>query len=306
MAFNVSQINPYVNETAQDLIKRMILTGETVDMVSIQPGIKYKETINILENTITLQNATCGWNPSGSVAFSQREIEVTALEVKDTLCMKDLEKYFLGQKMSAGAATENELGPILAESYVEKVKEQIELNIWQGDQDASPAVYKINGLIYLLTQEGTRVTATTGSPELIHGPFTTANIISVVDAMVGAIPEDALKATDLTLFMSYANYMLYTSALRTANLFHYNGENGVNYETFVPGTAIKVKAVKGLTGKADMVLTPASNIVVGMDMVAEEEQFDIWYSKDNDEVRVKIEFKLGVQVQFPELCVVNF
>lgn len=307
MAFNVSSINKYTDEVGQELIKKTILTGDTVDLVSVQPGVKYKQTINILDNTISLQSAACGWNSAGSVAFKQREIEVTSLEIKESLCQKTLEQYFLGMMMKAGSPTENELGSILADSYIEKVKEQIELNIWQGDLSTSPDTYNINGLVKLLSGEVTRVTAAYGSPNVIHGTFTAANIVGVVNAMVAYIPEDAFAYNDLTLFMSYANYMLYTAALRTANLFHYDGSSEMSaFETYVPGTTIKVKATKGLSTKADMLLTPASNIVVGTDLMDEDEKFNIWYSQDNDEVRVHIAFKLGVQVRFPELCVCNF
>lgn len=307
MAFNVSSISKYTDEVSQELIKKTILSGDTVDIVSVQPGVKYKQTINILDNTISLQAAACGWNSAGSVAFKQREIEVVSLEIKDSLCQKTLESYFLGMAMKAGTPTENELGPILAESYVEKVKEQVELNIWQGDLSTSPDTYNINGLVKLLSGESTRVTAVYGSPNVIHGPFTAANIVGVVNAMVTYIPEDAFAYDDLTLFMSYANYMMYTAALRTANLFHYDGDSAMGaFVTYIPGTTIKVKATRGLTGKADMILTPASNIVVGTDLMDEEEKFNIWYSQDNDEVRVHIAFKLGVQVRFPEMCVCNF
>ena len=307
MAFNVSSINAYVNETAEQLIKKAVLTGKTIDMVKLVPGIKYKETINILDNTISVQNATCGFTSNGSVAFKQREIEVTALEVKESLCEKTLEQYFIGQWMKAGSPKEEQLGAILADSYVEKIKENIELNIWLGNQHTSPVYGKIDGLIYLLSQESTRVTATLpGSPDPMIGPFTANNIIAVINEMVASIPEAILMRPDLVLFLSYANYNLYTAALRTANLFHYNGDNGQNFETFVPGTNVKVVATHGLTGTDNLVLTYAENIVVGTDLVNEDEKFDIWYSRDNDEVRVNIQWKIGVQVAFPEHVVVNF
>lgn len=306
MAFNVGAINAYVNETAEQLIKKAVLTGKTINMVTLQPGIKYKETINILDNTISVQNATCGFTSNGSVAFKQREIEVTPLEVKVSLCEKDLEKYFMGQWMKAGSPKEEQLGAILADSYVESIKESNELNIWLGNQHTSPVYGKIDGLIYKLSQENTRVTATSGSPDIMPGPFTANNIISAIDTMVASIPEEILMRRDLTLFLSYANYNLYTAALRTANLFHYNGDNGQDFETFIPGTNVKLVATHGLTGTDNLVLTYAENIVIGTDLVNEEDKFDIWYSRDNDEVRVNIQWKIGVQVAFPEFCVCNF
>jgi hypothetical protein len=304
MAFSVSSITAFTNETAQQLIKSAVLTGNTIDMVTVVPGIKYKETINILDNTITVADASCGFTSQGSVAFSQREIEVVDLEVKESLCEKTLEQYFMGQWMKAGSPKDEQLGAILGDSYVEKIKEYNELGIWKGGTYSfgTTASYsnKINGFINKLGQETTRVTATSSTS------FTSATIIAGVDAMVSAIPEDILDKNDLTLFLPYSFYMLYTNALRVANLYQGNVGDNANYETTVPGTNIKVKATKGLTGTGWMVLTFASNLVVGTDLMNEEEKFDIWYSKDNDEVRVNIQWKIGTQIQFPAHVVCNF
>lgn len=305
MAFNVSSINAYTNETAQQLVKKAVLAGKTMSMVTVVPGIKYKETLNIIDNTISVQNATCGFESNGSIPFKQREVTVTALEVKESLCEKTLEQYFMGQWMKPGSPKDAELGPLLADSYIEKIKEYNELNIWKGGI-GSPGYGEIDGLITILSSETTRLTVELGSPDIMAGPFTSSNIVSAVDAMVAATPEAILNKTDLTLFMSYANYNLYTAALRSENLYHYSGESGADFECYVPGTSVKAVATHGLISTDYMVLTYASNIVVGTDLMNEEEKFDIWYSRDNDEVRVNIQWKIGTEVYFPEHCVCNF
>ena len=309
MAFNVASIAAYTNQTASQLITKAVLGGKTINLVKVVPGIKYKQSINILDNTISVQNATCGFSSNGSVLFKQRDITVTALEVKESLCEKTLEQYFLGQWMKASSPKDEELGTILADSYVEKIKQSNELTLWKGQTvtGSTPAsVYgKFDGFIKTLHGESTKVTGSTYSVTGATGNYNASNIIAQVNAMVAAIPEDALMRTDLTLFMSYANFNLYTSALRTANLYHYAAENG-DFEIMVPGTSVKVVGTYGLTGLDYMVLSPASNLVIGTDLLNEDEKFDIWYSKDNDEVRVNIQWKLGVQVEFPELVVTNF
>jgi len=55
-----------------------------------------------------------------------------------------------------------------------------------------------------------------------------------------------------------------------------------------------------------MLLTYGANLVVGTDLLNEEEKFDIFYSRDNDEVRVNIQWKIGTQIYFPEYVVVNY
>jgi hypothetical protein len=41
----------------------------------------------------------------------------------------------------------------------------------------------------------------------------------------------------------------------------------------------------------------------GTDLLSDEEQFSIWFSKDNDEVRFQAAFKAGVQIAYPDLVV---
>ena len=302
MAFNVSSISKFTNETRQELVKKAVLTGKTMNLVTILPGVKYKETLNLLENTITVADASCGFKSAGSVAFSQRVVEVAPLEVKDSLCEKTLEQYYLGQMMKPGSPKDEELGPILGDSYVEKIKEYNEKAVWLGNTGSTGANGKVQGFIAILDAAGT---GAGGYVEAGDAGATAGTIVASVDAMVAAVPDAISGRDDLTLFMSYANYKVYCLALRTANFYHYDANMGPDFEIYVPGTNVKVVATHGLQGSNRMVLTYAENLVIGTDLLNEEEKFDIWYSMDNDEVRVNIQWKLGCQVYFPEFVVMN-
>jgi hypothetical protein len=74
-------------------------------------------------------------------------------------------------------------------------------------------------------------------------------------------------------------------------------------EQFFPGTNIKVVAVNGLNSTSRIVTTYLSNLFYGTDLLSDEEQFSIWHSRDNDEVRFQAAFKAGVQFAYPEFIV---
>lgn len=301
MAFNIATINPYVNQTKEELIKQMINVGDTLQYVSVRPGIKYKESINILSTDVTVKPATCGWtNGSGDTTFSQVEIEVKPLEVKEALCFKELESRYLGQLMRPGSPKEpEEFGGILAESYVKGVAKKNEMNIWQGE--LTGATYNnFDGIIHLMSINTTK-TKITGQTS-----FTSANIIGYVDEFVGAVSDDIVAAENLMLFVPYADFKTYTLALRKAGLYQVNFDDTKDFKLVVPGTNVTIKGVMGLTGTHKWTLCEASNIIVGTDMMNEEEKFDIWYSKDNDEVRVNLQWKMGVQIPFKSLVVTNY
>jgi len=43
-----------------------------------------------------------------------------------------------------------------------------------------------------------------------------------------------------------------------------------------------------------------SNLYLGTDMLNEQDRFELFYAKEADEMRFVVEFKLGVQVTFPD------
>mgnify|MGYP003346033219 FL=1 len=74
-------------------------------------------------------------------------------------------------------------------------------------------------------------------------------------------------------------------------------------EFIYPGTNVKVIAVPGLTGTNRIVCTYLGNLFYGTDLLSDEEQFSIFWSRDNDEVRSIAAFKAGVQTAYPDLVV---
>jgi hypothetical protein len=64
-------------------------------------------------------------------------------------------------------------------------------------------------------------------------------------------------------------------------------------------------AVSGLTGTDRIFIAEASNLFVGTDLLNDQEDFKIFFSEDNDEVRFKQKFKIGFQMAFPARIVSN-
>lgn len=304
--FDVALLGKFTDELSQELMSQAVLGGKTLDLVSVIPGIKYKSALNLLINSICVRPGSCGFTPYGDVNFDQRDVEVKSLKLNDELCFKTLEAYWIGQKMDKGSPkTDKPLGQILAQTYIEQIQKWNEAELWLGTYGA-PRVTgcttgSFNGFITTITAEPTRVALT-------YSALTVSNIVSYLDNMVLNIPQDALGQSDLTLFMSYGNYMTYVQGLRNLNLYNFSdtGKMGADYSCTIPGTSIKVEAMAGLNGSTALVLTPSSNLVVGTDLVSEEDKLKIWYSEDNDITRVLAQWKLGTQVRWPDWIVTNF
>jgi hypothetical protein len=128
--------------------------------------------------------------------------------------------------------------------------------------------------------------------------ITVSNVVSIVDAIYKSIPVDVLDKEDLFIACGTDTFRLFTVALKTANLYHY-GVDAINFELFIPGTNIKLVALNGLNGTSRLIAGRKSNMFMGVDLMNEEERFEIFYARENDEIRFMSAFKVGTQVAFP-------
>ena len=51
-------------------------------------------------------------------------------------------------------------------------------------------------------------------------------------------------------------------------------------------------------------MTRASNIVLGIDLTGDFEQFKLWYSEDNDQMRATMKWAIGIAVKQAGLGVI--
>ena len=134
--------------------------------------------------------------------------------------------------------------------------------------------------------------------------ITVSNVVAIIDAVYKAIPVEVLDKEDAFIACGTDVFRLFTIALKTANLYHYNAD-AINFELFIPGTNIKLVALNGLNGTSRIIAGRKSNMFMGVDLMNEEEKFEIFFAKEADEVRLMCAFKLGTQVAFPSQ-VANF
>lgn len=128
--------------------------------------------------------------------------------------------------------------------------------------------------------------------------ITVSNVEAIIDAVYKAIPVDVLDKEDLFIACGTDVFRLFTVALKNANLYHY-GVDAVNFELFIPGTNIKLVALNGLNGTSRIIAGRKSNMFMGVDLMNEEERFEIFFAKEADECRFMCAFKVGTQVAFP-------
>ena len=309
MAFSVSTLANYTKENEALLVTSSVLGAKTASLIksagNVMVGVKSAETINIMDTDAFFQaGGTCGWNASGTTSFTQRTVTVGKVKVQEALCPKTLEAKYLQKALPTGSTYDS---IPFEQEYTDKkaktIASQLETAIWQGDSaSANGNLNKFDGLIKLISAASGVVDANV-SGFVSGGPvasITASNVIALLDGVYKAIPAKVVAADDMTIFVGEDTFRTYTIALKNANMFNYAFDGKANSEFVLPGTSIKVVAVAGLNGTNDIFALRLSNLFLGTDLLNEEEKFEIFFAKEADEVRFACEFKMGVNIAFPD------
>jgi hypothetical protein len=309
MAFSVSTLANYTKENEALLVTASVLGAKTASLIksagNVMVGVKSAETINIMDTDAFFQaGGTCGWNASGTTSFTQRTVTVGKIKVQEALCPKTLEAKYLQKALPTGSQYDS---IPFEQEYTDKkavtIASQLETAIWQGDTaSANGNLNKFDGLIKLIGAASGVVDANvsgfvSGAP---LSSITASNVISLLDGVYKAIPAKVVAADDMTIFVGQDTFRTYTIALKNANMFNYAFDGKADSEFVLPGTSIKVVAVAGLNGTNDVFALRLSNLFLGTDLLNEEEKFEIFFAKEADEVRFAAEFKMGVNIAFPD------
>ena len=303
MSFTVSSLTEYVNQESTNLIHRLYFEGTTQQYVSFQPGVKHKEALQLFDVTAYPQDDSCTNTASGSTTFTQAEIAVVGIKYFDALCPVDLESKWTQKLLRAGAQGQMEsltFEEDVAMAVLSLIQENNETLIWQGDDAGSntdPITNKFDGYTTLIDAAGTATAGNTGGVSAISATATDAtNAVTVVNAMIDARPAKLRRKPNQVLFCGTDVFDKWVTAQIVANNFHIDRTDQEGYSTKIPGKNVTLVGVHGLDGTNRMFLGQTSNFYIGVDGMNDNEQFEMWYSKDDDKIYYRVRYKLGVQI----------
>lgn len=318
MAFLVTGLTAYTEQNEQQLVTASLFEARTQQLIlsegNVMTGVKSSQTVNRMDTDVFFQDdSSCGFAASGTTEFTQRTLTVGKVKTQEVLCPKDLEAYYLQKALPAGS---NYDSMIFAQEYTArkagKIAEALEVAIWtaagSGYGGTNGLLNKFKGIGQIVADAGgdvvnANVTGFYGAGAPITGIDTTAKAKGAILAVIKALPAKIKGKNDVRIFCGWDTYDLLIQAYVDANLFHYNPgtENNAPAAEFkVPGTSYSVIPVHGLTGTADVYAFRMSNIFLGVDLQGEEDNFEMWYSQDDRNVKFSASFKMGIQFAFPD------
>ena len=320
--FSLSGLAAYTDENRADIVTKSILGARTMGLIDVRAGIKSAMKVPILDVTAPFQAGGCGaFNTSGTTTLTQTTITPVSLKLNMSFCPNELEAYFTQKYLKAGSlysgtydsqdGIDNLFFTAITDRIQAYINKQVEAMLWLGNTatTADANLKLMNGFIKTIDTAATAIAATPVAS------ITAATVQDIFEEIIFVKIPNAILNDNPAVFCSQEDFRLLILALAKKNLFHYSPTTAEysGLEFMYPGSNVKVIAVPGLnsdngTGlptaaKHRIFAGTANNFVVGVDLENDIKTFDLYYSKDNREVRMAMDFKLGVANHFTDQIV---
>jgi len=333
-SYNVTALPDYVDQHRDELIAKAVLSDDVLSKLTLITGVKGPTALNRIETDVVFgDGSTCGWNEAGSTSLSQRVLIGQPIKINMAICDKVLLDKWAAYKVRVEAGKTDRDLPFekeLVDSIIENVKSQLvqrmfdiydgsypDIGYWGPESEGINKEYHLYSGIFRYVWTWNEY----NRPDLDNETYMGYNVAhstsynetaySYLKKVAAAFPAEILGKDDLVIFCSLPMFRMFIQDLVSANLYHYDPANGEN-EYKLPGTNITVIGVNAYdknpgwpTGESLVLGGSLSNFFYGTNLEDGEEIFDIWYSKDNREFRVAIEFVAGSQVAYPSEAVIG-
>ena len=301
MATSTSITTTYAGEFAGQYISAALLSGKTLNenAIGIKPNVKYKEVIKKVDTSGLIANATCDFTDTGSITLTERILQPEEFQVNVELCKKDFRSDFEAIQMGIGAF--DQLPPNFADFLIAhvagKVAEKTEQNIWAG---VNATAGEFDGFTVLMAADA----AVNDAANDAATSFTSANIVSLLENTLDAVPSTIYGREDLTIYVPTVAYKAY---IRSLGGFGASGLGAAGYDNkgsqwFNNGNALSFDGVKiqhapGMPAD-HIVAGEASNLYFGTGLLSDHNEVKVIDMADLDgsqNVRVIMRFTAGVQ-----------
>ena len=291
MATTVSGLSEYVFNHRDELITKASLDAKTLRYVEIMPNVKWKDALNFLDSTITLQDGgSCGFNPTGSDLFREKYIETNPIKIEKEWCFKDWEKSFANyQLMWTAGRVSIPFEETIVDSNLAKIQEAVEDLVWKGSASLNVEGF-ISGITY--TESASTIE--------VSGLTSASTIVEKIDAVVAAIPQKALKK-GVYVFLSYSDlraYILAQNAVCCAN--RQIQDAAVEELKYVGDSRVTLVPVYGLEGTGYIVAAPADALVWATDVENASNEYRVWENEEDEKVRFRVLFRGGTAIKYPD------
>lgn len=292
---NLNALPEYVNEHKDELFVKAAAGAKTLDYVELMLNVKHKDALNYLDSEVSLQNATCGWNPQGSDTFSQRYIEVKTVEVEKEWCYLEFKEKFMNHQLRFAAGRETlPFEEKIVESNVNAIKRALESLLWKGDESLG-----IDGFIKNIKE-------ITGEPESLEAGTT---VSAMIDRAV-AKATSTMLAKGVYVFVSPTDFRTYIQEQNSGCCSNRPILDAASKDiTYFGDSRVKIVPVDGLEGGLGdhrAVVASVDALVYGTDIEDSDSIYRIWFDEKEQKFMFRVLFNAGTAVKFPDEVFIEY
>jgi hypothetical protein len=289
----------YSGEFAGRYIASALLSAQTLDnkYITIMPNVKFKSVIQKIAVDSIVNDASCDFTTSGTVALTERILEPKELQVNLSLCKQEFVDSW--QALQLGYSAFDTIPATFTDflvSYVGgKVAEATEESIWRGTTATNGQFGGIyNALSSSVVAGGTNAPVTAS----ISGSVTSANVLTALNSLVDAIPQTIYGKEDVLIYIPTNVAKAYQQALAGGA----QGANGYNNMMNVDSKPMNFNGVAlawcpGLASSA-MVAAQKSNLFFGTGLLSDYNEVKVLDMADLDgsqNFRIIMRYTAGTQ-----------
>ena len=302
MSTSTSITTTYAGEFAGKYIAAALLPAPTLanNLITIKPNVKFKEVMKRLTTDKLLGNASCDFNPTGTVTLTERILQPKELQVNRQLCKSTFRNDWDAIEMgySAFDVMPKSFTDFLLAQYAEKVASENEVNIWRG---VSSNAGEFDGFSTLLSLDAALPTAQ--ELALVGGGLTSGNVIAELGKILDATPIAVSSQDDYHIYVSTNFFRLYVRALGgyITNLgaagIDNKGSMWFNGGAVLPFEGVKIAHCPGLASSTAIASTK-SNMFFGTGLLADSQEVRVIDQGEIDgsqNVRIVMRLTAGVQ-----------
>ena len=296
----------YAGEFKENYIREMLLAGKTLDNggMTIFPNVAYKEVIQkaALGGSLIV-DGSCDYTDSGTLALTERVLEVEEYQVNKTECTKTFSQTWQAAQMQGkldGRKLPASFSDFIVQYYIAKIAAQMENTIWSG---VNANAGEFDGITTILAANAGSLAG--GAVIGAGAAVTAANVIEKLGLVVDNISTNSpalLGQADLRIYVSSHVFQCYIRALGGFSIANsgtdnkmtqwWDGNSGLTYD------GIEVFLAPGMPTN-DMVATTVGNLFFGcgiLDDMSEIRLIDTSQTLGDQNVRFVARWKAGVQV----------
>jgi len=288
MATTVTVSSQFNGALAGEVFVQAFKASDTIskNCITVLPSVIGSGFLPKLSYSASIAAYSCGFTPSGTVSYTDKEVATKKYEIKHELCKDDFHQTFQAQAAGLFAAN-NEIPATIQDAIllamVNNMGEAVDYQIWQG----TGITGSFNGLLAQFVADATVVDVTGAT-------VTSSNVITEMNKAFDAVPDAVADDTDLVIAVSKNVAKAYKRAIAAQGLNTYNQDKALDYLGYrmesvggLPSNTICIYRVKNL------------GFLTGLEAdINEVRVIDLDATDGSGLVRTKMVFTAGVGYSF--------